>query len=214
MTRKRYSARGALRLEGDEALRELIRARQEDRWVAGVLRRFEDDVRHLRRMGLRPIGGGMPRGYKNTTESAVALSAATAKTIIGVRSGSTFGVQLRQFHLGFDGVTASAVPVLWELMDATFATNAPGTNSTSTTITQRYGRALASGMTAGKNWTTEPTVLTQYDEDLLTPNGGLLLYQYPSDQLPDVQALNSGLVLRLNAPATVNVRATQLSEVC
>lgn len=149
----------------------------------------------------------MKTGYSCTTEGAVALAAATAKTIIGVKGNGAFGVDLLGFSVGFDGVTASAVPVLIELCYATWATNSPGTNSTSTTVRTNYGRAVASGMTAGKTWTTEPTVLTVFREFLLTPNGGLVLASLPRDRTPD-SAFGEGFAIRCTAPAIVNVRAT------
>jgi hypothetical protein len=150
-------------------------------------------------------------GYVTSTESAVALAAATAKSILGVRGNAAFGVDLLGFRVGFDGVTASAVPVVVELCYATFATNGPGTNSTSSTIDTMYGRAVASGMTGAKNWTAEPTVLTPLDEWLLTPNGGLVIKDIPRDRTPD-SAFSEGFVLRLTAPAIVNVRATMHFE--
>jgi hypothetical protein len=155
-------------------------------------------------------------GYSCTTEGAVALSAATAKSIIGVKSGATtanHGVDLIKFRVSFDGVTASAVPVLVEVCAATFATSAPGTNSTSTTVRQDYGRLAGTGFTTAKNWTTEPTVLTVLEEEYLTPNAGTLLYDWPLGTSPD-SPLGEGFVIRCTAPATVNVRATLWFERC
>lgn len=152
-------------------------------------------------------------GYTTNTEGAVALAAGTAKSVIGVKGHANFGVDLIGFDVAFDGVTASAVPVLIELSYCTFATNSPGTNSTSTTLDQTYGRVTAAGFTAGKNWTAEPTTVTPFREFLLTPNGGLLVYEYPLGNSPD-SAVAEGFVLRLNAPAIVNVRATMRFERC
>lgn len=151
-------------------------------------------------------------GYKASTEGAVSLSAATAKTVLGVSAPSTFGVDLKKMRLGFDGVTASAVPVLVELCYATFGANAPGTNSTSVTVRQLYGRSITAGFTAAKTWTTEPTTLTVIDEWLLSPTGGLVVYDF-GDETPD-SAVSEGFVLRLTAPATVNARATLWFERC
>jgi hypothetical protein len=150
-------------------------------------------------------------GYSIQTEGAVALVAATAKTIIGVKANAASGVQLKSFELAVDGVTASAIPVLIELCYCTWATNSPGTASTTTTPRQLYGRLLTVGFTSAKNWTTEPTVLTVEKEFLLTPNGGLIAYQYPLGQEPD-SALAEGLAIRCTAPAAVNVRATMALE--
>lgn len=152
-------------------------------------------------------------GYGTSTEGAVALAAATAKSILGVSAPSQFGADLISFSVGFDGVTASAVPVVVELCYATFATNAPGTASTSTTVDQLYGRAITVGFTAAKNWTTEPTVLTPLHEFLLTPAGGLVIRDFPIGQTPD-SAVSNGFVIRCNAPAVVNVRADLKFERC
>lgn len=146
-------------------------------------------------------------GYSVTTEGAVALSAATAKSILGVKAHANSGLQLKGFEVSFDGVTASAEPVLVELCSATFATNSPGTASTSVTARQKYGRVLTAGFTGGKTWTTEPTVLTVFKEFLLAPDKGFIAYQWPLGQEPD-SALAEGFVIRCNAPAAVNVRAT------
>ena len=144
-------------------------------------------------------------GYSCTTEGAVALSAATAKTIIGAKAHANSGLQLKGYEISFDGVTAADVPVLVEICYATFATNSPGTASTSTTVKQKYGRVLTAGFTAGKTWTTEPTTLTVFKEFLLAPDKGFIAFQYPLGQEPD-SALAEGFVIRCTAPAAVNVR--------
>jgi hypothetical protein len=152
-------------------------------------------------------------GWSIVTGGAIALSAATAKTILGAKAHANSCLDLQRLRVGFDGVTASAVPVLVELCAATFATNAPGTASTSVTPALLYGRSTTVGWTAGKTWTTEPTVLTVLDEWLLTPNGGLVIYDLPLGQTIDTP-LAEGLVVRCNAPAAVNVRASMVLERC
>lgn len=144
--------------------------------------------------------------YKNTTGAAVALAAATAKTCLGIKAHANSGLLLKKVRYGFDGVSASAVPVLIELCYTTWATNAPGTNSTSITPVQANGRVLTAGFTAGKTWTAEPTVLTVIEDELLTPNGGVLWYDFPLGDEYDC-ALGEGFALRFTAPAVVNVRA-------
>ena len=150
-------------------------------------------------------------GYTIVTGGAVALTAATAKSILGVKAHANSGVQVKGMEVAFDGVTASAVPVLVELCYSTWATNAPGTASTSVTPAQQYGRVLTVGFTAGKTWTTEPTTLTVIKEWLMAPDKGLVMYQFPLGQEPD-SALGEGLVIRCTAPAAVNVRASMLLE--
>lgn len=145
--------------------------------------------------------------YRAVTGGAVALAAATPKTVIGVKSAADFGLDLTKVRFSFDGVTASAVPVLIELCYCTWATNPPGTNSTSITPVQSTGRVIAHGVTAGKTWSTEPTVLTVIDEQLFTPAGGAEVYDFPLGDEPDC-ALSEGFAIRFTAPAIVNVRAT------
>lgn len=152
-------------------------------------------------------------GWSIVTGGVVALTAATAKSVLGARAHANSALDLQRLRVSFDGVTASAVPVLVELCAATFATNAPGTNSTSVTPVLNYGRSTTAGWTAAKNWTAEPTVLTVVKELLLTPNGGLIMYDFPLGQTPD-SPLNEGFVLRCTAPATVNVRASMAFERC
>lgn len=134
-------------------------------------------------------------GYKASTEGYVALSAAATKTVLGVVAPAQFGVDLKKIRIGFNGTSATAEPVRVELCYATFATNAPGTNSTSVTVTQGYGRSITAGFTAAKNWTAEPTVLTVLDEWPLTPAGGLVIYDFPLGDTPD-SAVSQGFAIR------------------
>ena len=50
-------------------------------------------------------------GYSATTTAAVALVAATAKSVLSVIAPAQFGVDLTKFRLGFDGVTASQIDI-------------------------------------------------------------------------------------------------------
>lgn len=155
-------------------------------------------------------------GYSVRTTSAVALSAATAKTCLMVITPSTFGGDLKKLRIGFDGVTASAVPVLWELVRSTNASNStPGTGNTNenSNIQQVYGRAITTGFTAFSASTSEPTVLTVLDSNYLTPTGGLLVYDVPLGDTFDWD-VSAGMGVRLTAPATVNARVGMLFERC
>jgi len=146
-------------------------------------------------------------GYSVVTAAAVALAAATPKSVLGIKSAADFGLDIKGCDVGFDGVTASAVPVELELCVCTFATNSPGTNSTSRTPAQPYGRQMAHGITAASNWTAEPTALTVLKEGLLTPAGGVIWYDWPEGRTYDCD-LGNGFVLRCTAPAIVNIRAS------
>lgn len=151
--------------------------------------------------------------YSVVTSSAVALAAATAKSVIGVAGTSGFGVDLRGIEVSFDGVTASAVPGVVELCYSTFGANAPGTNSTTETVRQENGRSITAGFTAARNWTTEPTTLTVIRRFTLTPTGGTLIYDFPLGTSPD-SAVSEGFVIRCTYAAVVNVNATLLFGRC
>lgn len=136
--------------------------------------------------------------YKTHTEGEVALAAAgTLKSILGVAGNANFGVVLKEVWLDFDGVAAADKPVKLLVARCTFATNGPGTNSTSTTVKQSNGRHAATGFTAGKGWTAEPTVIETVAEEefSLDPNKGMFRYPWPLSEEPD-SALGEGWVLR------------------
>lgn len=132
--------------------------------------------------------------------SAVSLTASTAKTVIGVKAHANSGINVLKMRGSFNSVTAADQPVLVEVGYCTFATNAPGTNSTSLTPPQWSGRVLTIGFTAGKTWTTEPTAITVIDNFYVPPNG-TFLYDVPLSTEPDT-ALGEGLVLRCTPGAS------------
>jgi hypothetical protein len=144
--------------------------------------------------------------YDCSTEGARSLTTG-AKSLLGVKAHANTGLQVVGFRLGFIGVTASEVPASVELCYCTWATNSPGTNSTSTTPRQRNGRVLTAGFTSGTLWTAEPTTVTALWEHPLTPNGGLVLLDVPLSTEPDC-ALAEGFVIRVNTTATVSARGT------
>ncbi len=151
-------------------------------------------------------------GYTVSTGAAVALAAATAKSVLMVVSPSQFGCDLKKWRVGFTGIDPTAVPVLVELCYSTQASNSvAGTGNTSATVLQGYGRTITPGFTAGYNATAEPTVLTVFESLLLTPAGGFVMNDYPLGDSPD-SAVSNGFVLRCTAPAITNVRATMWFE--
>jgi hypothetical protein len=146
--------------------------------------------------------------YSAPCNSDVALTAATKEGIIGVRSGSAFGLVLVEFSISFDGTSATAEPVTVSLdeWDGTTA----GT-STSVTPVQIRGQDITHGLTCGKDFTgTQPTVLTTIKEYLVHPQTGIVL-QFPLGREPE--AIESqGWLISGTAPATVNARGYQEVE--
>lgn len=143
-------------------------------------------------------------GYSITSgTSAVALSAATAKTILGVVAASNVCARVTELGVSFDGVTASAVPVLVELCDSTGAT--AGTAGATPTPKQIRGMTRAAQSTAGNAYSAEPATLTVIKHWLVHPQTGIVVQSPLGRELEHTGA--GGLFLRCTAPATVNVRA-------
>ncbi len=145
-------------------------------------------------------------GYTATTGAAVSTGTAL-KTILTVIAPAQFGVDLKKIRLAFDGVTASAVPILVELWR--FTTDGTGTSGT---VNQIYGKTITPGFTTKYNYTAEPTGLTgPLDQWLQDPNKGVVIYDWPLGDTPDT-AVSEGFALRTTAPATVNCRAAMYCE--
>lgn len=148
-------------------------------------------------------------GYSLVNAAAVALVAATAKTVLSVIAPAQFGVDLKKVRFGTDGVTASALPILVELCRSTQA--GAGTSGTAVTVNQAYGPAITAGFTGGSNFSAEPTALTVLESWLVDPNKSTVLYDYPLGDTFDT-AVSQAMVVRCTAPAAVNVRVTMVFE--
>lgn len=153
----------------------------------------------------------MPQaGYEVDNTTSVALAAATAKTLLMVITPATFGMIFKRFNIGFDGVTATAVPGLVEIVRSTNTTNSvPGTGNTDLTslITQSYGRSITTGFTAFGGSTSEPTTLTVIKRFLISPTSSFFAYDWPLGTEPD-QGVSAGMGLRVTMPAAVNAHAS------
>jgi hypothetical protein len=140
--------------------------------------------------------------YSAPVGAAVALVAATPKTVLAVITPATFGLDLTRLRIGFDGVTATDKAVLVELVSFT----ADGTG-TAGVVTQTSGRAITAGFTSKYNYSIEPTTPTVYDRWSLTPIGGTVVYDLGSDS-PDFP-VSTVVGIRLTAPTSaVNANVT------
>jgi hypothetical protein len=119
------------------------------------------------------------------------------------------GLALVEFGLAFVGVTATAVPVLVELVQSTQA--GAGTSGVAPTITQVRGRASGgSAPTGGSNYTAEPTVLTVIKKLYVPAFMGSVVYQAPlgrEDECDSSAGTVKALGIRITPPATVNAVA-------
>ena len=144
----------------------------------------------------------MPAGYSVETTADVALSAATAKTIVSVINASNALIRITELGVSFDGVSATAEPVTIELCSSTQAT--AGT-TTSQSPVQQYGPTRTVQATGARNYTAEPTVLTVIKRWLVHPQTGIEL-QFPLGREPEQVITADALCLRCTAPAAVNAQ--------
>lgn len=141
-------------------------------------------------------------GYTVQTTGDVALSAATAKTILGVVAGSGITIRVTEFDVSFDGTSSTAEPVTVELCRGDGST--AGT-STSQTPAQVRGATRTVQSSGARNYTAEPTSLTVVKRWLVHPQTGRGV-QFPLGRECEHTGAG-GLFLRLTAPATVNAQA-------
>lgn len=137
---------------------------------------------------------------------SVALVAATAKTVVGVKAAANVCLKLLEAKASFDGATSSNAPAVVDWNRSTFATNAPGTSSTSITLgnTKRDpGRAETIQATGAHTWTTEPTVLTAQDPTDIGQFNGIYHYIAPFAS-PLVIVGGQGFCVTITSPNNVN----------
>lgn len=150
----------------------------------------------------------MPAGYVVETTADVALTAATAKTILSVINAANSLIRLTEFGVSFDGTSASAEPVTVELMSSTQA--GAGT-STSQSPVQLYGPTRTVQASGARNFTAEPTTLTCIKRWLVHPQTGIEM-QFPLGREPEQVVTADALVLRCTAPAGVNAQGYMCFE--
>jgi 2-methylaconitate cis-trans-isomerase PrpF len=152
--------------------------------------------------------------YSVITPAAVALAAATTKTILNLIAPASFGLKLVEYTVSFDGVTGAAAPVLVEVCQSTQA--GAGTPAASPpTPVQYMGRTIAHGITVGHAYTAEPTVLTPIDQQLVDPYKGLFVFPIPEDESFETDTSGGtvkSVCIRCNAPAIVNTRVEMRFE--
>lgn len=133
-----------------------------------------------------------------TTEGEIALTAATAKTVLQLVAPTNQRLHLKGFGISFDGTSSSAEPVQVDILKQTTA----GTMSSATPVKDGDPGSETLQATAQKNATSEPTagdVLRRYE---IHPQGG----GYERVFEPGELCIPGGtrLGLRATAPANVN----------
>lgn len=136
--------------------------------------------------------------------ATVALVASTPKTVVGVLAAANVALKLTEASASFDGAVSTNAPVVVNFARITFATNPPGTNSSSFTPGKRdTARRETVQATAATAWTSEPTVVTpQHSKDIGQYNG-CYHYIHPFAS-PLVLEGGKGFGIRGTSPNNVN----------
>ena len=155
----------------------------------------------------------MTVGYVSVLEAAFAATAG-AKTALMVIPGANSGILVVEFGISFDGVTASAVPALVELVSSTQA--GAGTGTGTPTVTQVRGRVTGGeAPTATGRYSAEPTTLVRHKAWYVTPNNGILVVQFPLGREPETDDSGGTIKaygIRVNVSANVNVMCYMETE--
>jgi hypothetical protein len=145
----------------------------------------------------------MAAGYVLRTAGTVALTAATAKTIVNVIAGTTALFRICELSVSFDGATATAVPATVDLCASTQAgAGTPGSSPAPTQIRGPTRTVQAAGRLA---YSAEPTVLTVLKSWLVPVFNGLFVIQFPLGREPEQIVSANAYLIRVTAPAVVNV---------
>lgn len=136
----------------------------------------------------------------------------TLTTMLGVKNAANQAITLDELDCGFDGTNSANGPGIVDIGFCTFATNSPGTNSTSTTlVASDNGRPETIQSTAGKTWTAQPTVITIWKSFLVPVYMGSALAPLPLMK-PQICKGGTGTVVSTTLPSgvTANFTGTQL----
>lgn len=141
-------------------------------------------------------------GLRVTAENtaAVALSAATEKTLIQLNAPAQQRLKVLRVGVFFDGASTTAVPVLVKLILTTTA----GTNTALTLAKTVSSDSETIQTTAGENASAEGTNSTLLDQWLVHPQMGVdLTYAFGQEK---IVVGGSRIAVKVTAPAVVNAR--------
>lgn len=148
----------------------------------------------------------MSAGWAVVLETPFAATAG-AKTALLAIAGGNSGLLIVEFGITFDGVTATAVPALVELVSSTQAT--AGTPVGTPTVTQVRGRVTGGEPpTASGRYSAEPTALVRHKAWYVSQYMGGMVLQFPlgrEHETDDSGGVIKAYGIRVNVSANVNV---------
>lgn len=149
------------------------------------------------------------------TTAEVALSGATARTVIATKNAANHRYKVVGFQVSFDGTSGTAEPVVVELLHIN-STGVDGTSSALTGIKRDTSLPESVQTTGRHSYTVEPTTVVVIKRWEVHPQGGYEWvapfgqeYQF-GGSAANADSGNCGI--RCTAPAAVNVVASILIE--
>lgn len=106
------------------------------------------------------------------------------RTVLQIEAPSDRGIEIVRWGISCEG-TAANEPGNIQLLEQTTAGTMTGASEAQVTGRQN---AVAAGATAQHSATAEPTSGDEFEQHLLTPNGGLVIAQYLPNERPALAA--------------------------
>lgn len=143
--------------------------------------------------------------FAATTEGGETLAAATAETLLQLRSATATEPLIIRWGVSFNGATSTATPVLVELL---FQTTDGTAGTAATRVPIRASSAVVAVTTAHHSFSAEPTAGALIEQLYVHPQAGLWVAEYPPGREPGLSATTTSRIgIRVTAPATVDAAA-------
>lgn len=143
----------------------------------------------------------MPDYNVGTPVAGVAVTAATAKTVLSIITGATRRIRIKELTVGASSVTSTHAPMLVELVQ--FDTDGTGTSNTA--IVPLDPAETAAISTSKHTYTAEPTTPVVKKHWRVPPSGTLILQNPLGEE--EVLAVSKVMGLRITAPDNQTVNA-------
>jgi len=132
--------------------------------------------------------------------TTVSLTTATVRTVGGLKAPAAQVVKVLEFRATHDGAQSGNAPDVTTLDRTSFASNAPGTGSTSYAGAKKDpGRQESIQTSLATSWTVEPTIKTLQEQYNLPQYNGAYHYIFPFAG-PEIVPGGGGYTVDHNTP--------------
>jgi hypothetical protein len=133
------------------------------------------------------------------TTAEIAMVAATAKTILMIKTAAQQRGKLKAWGVFFDGISASAEPILVELCHASTDGTGAASPPSGIKVDESQGETIQSTIT--HNFSSEPTVTVIERKEVHPQSGYEKIYPYGDER----RVKGAGRVcIKVTSPAVVN----------